>query len=72
MPGIDSSIVEHEIKMYHDVKPIQQCICIVHPKKVVSIKVEIEKLLHASFIYPIPLPDWVCNLVHVMNKQGTI
>ena len=42
------------------------------PKKVVAIKAEVEKLLHAGFVYPIPQTDWVLNIVHVMKKQGTI
>ena len=72
MPGIDSSIVEHEIKMYPDVKPVRQCLRQVHPKKAAAIKAEVEKLLHAGFIYPIPLTDLVSNIVPAMNKQGTI
>jgi hypothetical protein len=72
MPGIDSSIVEHEIKMYPDVKPVRQRLRPVHPKKATAIKAEVEKLLHAGFIYPVPLTDWVSNIVPVMKKQGTI
>ena len=72
MPGIDSSIVEHEIKMYPDVKPVRQRLRQVHPKKVATIKTEVEKLLHVGFIYPVPLTDWVSNIVPVMKKQGTI
>eukprot|EP00253_Pinus_taeda_P020385 PITA_20385 len=72
MPGIDSSIVEHEIKMYPDVKPVRQWLQQVHPKKATAIKAEVEKLLHAGFIYSVPLTDWVSNIVLVMKKQGTI
>ena len=72
MPDIDSSIVEHEIKMYPDVKPVRQRPRQVHPKKAATIKTEVEKLLHAGFIYPVPLTDWVSNIVPVMKKQGTI
>ena len=72
MPGIDSSIVEHEIKMYPDVKPIRQQLRPVHSKKATAIKVEVEKNLHAGFIYPVPLIDWVSNIVPVMKNQGTI
>ena len=43
-----------------------------HPKKVVAIKAKVEKLLHAGFIYQVPLTDWVSNIVPVMKKQGTI
>eukprot|EP00253_Pinus_taeda_P010869 PITA_10869 len=59
MPGIDLSIVEHEIKMYPDVKLVRQRLRQVHPKKVVAIKAEIEKLLHVGFIYLVPLTDWL-------------
>ncbi len=72
MPGIDSSIVEHEIKMYPDVKPVRQRFQLVHPKKATAIKAEVEKLLRAGFIYPVPLIDWVSNIIPVMKKQGTI
>ena len=36
------------------------------------IKVEIEKLLKAGFIYPIPLTEWVSNPVPIDKKQGAI
>lgn len=68
MLGIDSSIVEHEIKMYPDVKPVWQGLWPVHPKKATVIKVEVEKILHVGFIYPMPLTDWVLNIVPVMKK----
>jgi hypothetical protein len=38
MPGIDPSIVIHEIKTYRDVKPVRQNLRPVHPKKIVAIK----------------------------------
>jgi len=44
MPGIDSRIVEHEIKMYPDVKPVRQWLQPVHPKKAATIEAEVEKL----------------------------
>eukprot|EP00253_Pinus_taeda_P012145 PITA_12145 len=72
IPGIDSSIVEHEIKMYPNVKPVRQRLRQVHPKKAAAIKEKVEKLLHAGFIYPVPLTDWVSNIVPVMKKQGMI
>ena len=72
MSGIDSSIVEHTIKMYPNVRLICQHLCPVHPNKAVSIKVEVEELLRSGFIYLVPLTDWVSNIVPVMKKQGTI
>ena len=72
MPGIDPSIVVHKIKTYPMAKFVKQKLRKVHPRKVATIKAEIEKLLKAGFIYPIPLTEWVSNIVPVNKKQGTI
>ena len=58
--------------MYPNVKPVHQRLRPIHPKKFVSIKAEVEKLLHASFIYPVPLTEWVSNIIPIMKKKGTI
>ena len=68
MPGIDPKIFIHEIKTYSDAKPIRKILCPIHPRKVVAIKVEVEKILQARFIYPIPLTDWVSNIVPITKK----
>ena len=68
MPGIDTSIVEHIINMYPDVKLVHQRLHPIHPKKATTIKAEVEKILHASFIYPILLTEWVSNIVPFMKK----
>jgi hypothetical protein len=62
----------HEIKAYPGVKPVRQKLRPVHPKKNVAIKAEVENLLKYGFIYPIPLTEWVSNIVSVTKKQGTI
>ena len=72
MPGIDPRIVVHEIKTYLDVHPVQQRLWLVHPKKVVAIKAELEKFLNVGFIYPVPLTIWVSNPILITKKQGTI
>ena len=72
MPGIDPSIIVHEIKTYPNVKPVHQRLRRIHLWEVVAIKTKVEKLLRAGFIYPIPLTDWVSNIVLVNKKQGTI
>eukprot|EP00253_Pinus_taeda_P026655 PITA_26655 len=72
MPNIDPSSVVHEIPTYPGAKPIRQHLRLVHPRKTTAIKAEVEKLLKAGFIYPIPLTNWVSNIVHVTKKQGTI
>ena len=72
IPGIDPSIVVHKIKTYPMTKPIRQKLRQVHPRKAAAIKVEIEKLLKAGFIYLVPLTEWVSNIVPVNKNQGTI
>jgi hypothetical protein len=72
MPGIDPKIVEHEITMYLDAKPVRQKLRLVNPKKAVAIKVEVEKFLKAGFIYFIHFTQWVSNPVPVNKKQGMI
>lgn len=72
MPDIDPIIVVHEIPTYLVSKPVRQRLRPVHPRKAAAIKAKVEKLLKAGFIYPIPLTDWVSNIVPVNKKQGTI
>ena len=55
MPGIDPSIVMHEILTYPGVKPVRQRLRLVHPQKDTAIKEKLEKILNVGFIYPIPL-----------------
>ena len=58
--------------MYLDFKPVHQCLHLVHLKKAGAIKEEVEIFLRAGFIYPVPLIEWVSNIIPVMKKQGTI
>jgi hypothetical protein len=72
MLGIDPYIVVHEIKTYPDTKPVQQRLLPVHLCKAATIKLKVEKLLKANFVYPVALTDWVSNLVPVTEKQVMI
>jgi hypothetical protein len=72
MPGIDPAIVFHEIKTYPGAKPIRQCLHPVHPRKAAAIKLEVEKLLKAGFIYPVALTEWVSNPAPIDKKGGSI
>lgn len=72
MLGIDPSIIIHEIKTYPYAKPIRQKKFPIQLRKVETIKPEVEKILREGFIYPIPLTDWVSNIVPIMKKHGTI
>lgn len=68
MLGIDPSIVQHEIKMYKNAKPIRQKLRLINRWKVAAIKAKVEKLLKVGFIYPVPLTEWVSNPVPVDKK----
>ena len=71
MPRIDPHIVEHEIKTYPNAKPVRQRLRAVNPRKAPAIKAEIEKLLKSSFIYLVPLMEWVSNpIVMERNSYG--
>jgi hypothetical protein len=72
MSGIDPAIVVHEIKTYPGAKPVRQHLRPIHPHKAVAIKLEVEKLLKASFIYPVALTEWVSNPVPIDKKGGSI
>jgi hypothetical protein len=72
MPGIDPAIVVHEIKTYPRAKPVWQRLRPVHPRKVAAIKLEVEKLLKAGFVYPVALTEWVSNPVPIDKKGGSI
>jgi hypothetical protein len=72
IPCIDPKIVEHEIAMYPDAKPVRKKLHPVNPKKASTIKIEVEKFLKEGFIYPIHLTQWVSNPMLVNKKQGTI
>ena len=56
------------MKTYPDANPIRKNICLVHPRKTTTYKAEVEKLLRASFIYHVPLNEWVSNIVPLMKK----
>jgi len=69
MPGIDPSIVIHEIETYPEARPVCQKLRPVHPRKITTIKTEVKKLLKVGFIYVVPLTEWVSNIVPVTKKQ---
>ena len=58
--------------MYPDVKLVRQRLRPVHLKKATAIKVEVEQIFPTGFIYPVPLTEWVSNIIPIMKKQGTI
>jgi hypothetical protein len=68
MPCIDPNIVVHDIYIYLGAKLVQKQLHPIHPRKVVAIKMEVEKLLKQGFIYLVPLTNWVSNIVPFNKK----
>ena len=62
MRAIYPSIIVHEIKTYPSANPVRQKLCQVHPQKAAAIE-EVEKLLRAGFIYPMPLTDRIAGRI---------
>jgi hypothetical protein len=65
MLGINPLIIVHEIKTYTGIKHVRQNNLLVHPKKIMAIKVEVEKRLKSGFIYHVPLMEWFSNIIMV-------
>ena len=72
IPGIESSIIVHEIKTYPIARLVRKKLRLVHSRKAAAIKAKVEKIMKVGFIYPIPLEKWVSNIILMIKKQGTI
>ena len=68
MPILDPTIIEHHIDTWTNASPICQKKYPMHLTKVLAIKVEIDKLCQAEFIFPIEYTPWVCNPIIVTKK----
>jgi hypothetical protein len=72
MSGIYPRILQHDIQTYENMKLVRQNLQPMNPRKETTIKDKVEKLLKDGFIYPVPLMEWMSNLVPVDKKQSMI
>jgi hypothetical protein len=72
MPGLDRSIVEHQLPIKPRYRPFQQYLRQCNPKIYHDIKAEITKLLEVGFIRQCPYAEWISNIVHVYKKNGKL
>ena len=72
MPGLDPSIVVHQLPTREDVKPKKQKLRRFRPDLLLKIKEEVRKLLEVGFIEVSNYPDWVTNVVPVIKKNGKV
>lgn len=72
MPGIDESIVVHNIVLSADSKPRKQIIQKMNPLVALLVKTKIENILKANFIHPINSSPWISNIFLVSKFDGQI
>ena len=72
LKGIPASIGEHHIVLEATASPVRQRQHRLNPKYSLLVKEEIDKLLKAGFIYPVPYSEWVSPIVMVPKKNGKV
>jgi hypothetical protein len=69
MPRVLRELVEHKLKVYPQVRPIQQKLRCFMPDKREAIRVELARLVAAGFIREVLHPEWLANPVLVLKKN---
>jgi hypothetical protein len=70
MPGLDRSIVEHQLPLKKGFRPFQQQACQMRTEVLEGVKKEIEKMLEAGFIRPCSYAEWISSIVPIQKKDG--
>ena len=70
MPGIDPSVITHQLNVYPFFKPVRQKKRVFAPERDKAIKEELQKLTTARFIKEVYYPDWLANVVMVKKASG--
>jgi hypothetical protein len=70
MPGLDRSIVEHQLPIKSGFKPYKKPPRKIYKDEVLAdVKKEVERLLDANFIRPCRYAEWISNIVPVYKKN---
>ena len=72
MPGLDRSIVEHQLPIKPGYRPFQQSARWCNPKVLPDIKAEIMRFIEAKFIWHCRYAEWIFNVVPVYKKNGKL
>ena len=72
MPSLSTEIVEHQLPMRPECKPVQQKLKRVKSEMLLKIKQEVKKQLDAGFLEVAKYPEWVANIVPVPKKDGKV
>jgi hypothetical protein len=71
MPGLDRSIVEHQLPIKPGFRPYKQPPRKIYKDEVLAdVKKEVERLIDANFIRPCRYAEWILNIVPVYKKNG--
>ena len=70
--GIPPDVCEHKIVLEDNAVPICQRQHRLNPKYSLMVKEELDKLLEAGFIYPVPHSEWLSPIVMVPKKNKKI
>ena len=70
MPDISPKIIQHNLNVDPERKPVQQKRRAFAPKRDQAIAKEVTKLLTAGFIRKVYYPDWLANVVLVKKANG--
>jgi hypothetical protein len=71
MPGLDRSIVEHQLPIKPGFRPYKQPPRKINKDEVLSdVKKEVGRLIEANFIRPCRYAEWISNVVFVYKKNG--
>jgi hypothetical protein len=70
MPGVPRELIEHELHVDPNAKPVKQHLHRFAQDKKDVITKEIARLLDADFIKEVYYPDWLANLVLVPQKNN--
>jgi hypothetical protein len=71
MPGLDRSIVEHQLPIKPSFRPYKQPPRKIYKDEVLAdVKKEVERLLDANFFRPCRYAEWISNIVPVYQKNG--
>ena len=70
MPGIDPSVITHQLNVHPSSKPVRQKKRVFSPKRENAIKEKVQKLTTAQFIQKVYYPNWLANVVMVKKTNG--
>ena len=72
MLGLSTKIVEHQLPMRPECKPVQQKLKRVKSEMLLKIKKEVKKQFNEGFLEAAKYSEWVANIVSMTKKDGKV